>query len=498
MASLYAGVIGSGVQRPWNVVAKAQWLFKAAELGFYPSLTSLVLDKDIVRTTRAVGKKMLSFKHPVFESPSINMPELIKQLRSFAAMPDDAALEFLAGLGETPDIGQDKTAVIDNTTRDGQKSMLRSSLPNLFIFEKFTLNRDLDAGPIDSDASDLHVIGKMSDVETYAYNNALESFIAAASALKFTRQRGNVCMQIAIYGGALSVAGYLLQVHGIRGDGEHDGMSHVDLSILFQRLDILKLFLKTGATIRPAEGDRLSGLHLASRHDNREMVCMLCEHLQAAGSLQSVLESSTSDGNLAHWTPAYTAMACHAYTNVVTFLDFGANPETLDDDEGTLIHIALQPHCPAIPMFILTRLIEAGANLNMANSTYQNPLHIAIGSTNILAVHHLLAAEADCNILSDAGETAIEAATDIARCMQMEGQIVTLNEEGKPCEGGHDRCCSASEHIVTMVAIATARSDGWKDALRQFVESIEGTLKNKVWIVDRIPTNFYVQIEVPC
>lgn len=497
MATLYAGVIGSGVQRPWNVVAKTQWLFKATELGFYPSLSSLVVDKDVVRITKEFGKKLLFFKHPSFEPPSIDFSELIRQLKLFAAMPDESASRLLTSLIEpTPNRG-DKTIEMGNRIVNAQRSRIRRSLPNLFLFVRFTLNRTFDAGPIDSDASDLDILGKKSDLEIYAYNNALENFIAAASASIFTQLHGNVCMQMAIYGGARNVAKYILQYYGVKADQEHEGISHVELSILFKRLDILSLFLKSGAIIKPAEGNRPSGLHLASRHDNREMICMLCEHLQATGALQSVLESSTSSGDLAHWTPTYTAMACNAYTNVITFLDFGADPNTASEDGERLIHLAVQPHCPATPMFVLNRLIEAGADLNGANKKYQSPLHTAIGSTNVLAVYYLLTSDANCSVFSEAGETAIEAAKDIALCMQMEGQIEMLNEEGEICEGGHDHCCSASQYIVTVVAIATARSDGWKESLRQVVDGAEGHLKNKLWIVDRIPTNFYVQIEVP-
>lgn len=139
-----------------------------------------------------------------------------------------------------------------------------------------------------------------------------------------------------------------------------------------------------------------------------------------------------SSGDLAHWTPIYTAMACHAYTNVIAFLDFGANPETAYEDGGRLIHQAAQPQCPAPPMFVLTRLIEAGADLNAANDKSPAPLHRAIGSTDVLAVYHLLTADADCDLLSDTGETAIEAAEDTARRMQIEGQIEMLNDEGGP------------------------------------------------------------------
>ena len=68
-------------------------------------------------------------------------------------------------------------------------------------------------------------------------------------------------------------------------------------------------------------------------------------------------------------------------------------------------------------MSVLTRLIDVGADLSAADDQFQVPLHTAIGSTNILAVYHLLAAGADCNLLFDAGETAIEVAEDIAWCM---------------------------------------------------------------------------------
>ena len=222
---------------------------------------------------------------------------------------------------------------------------------------------------------------------------------------------------------------------------------------------------------------------------------MLCEHLQATGSLQSVLESSTSNGDLALWTPMTTAMNRHAYTNVFAFLGFGANPETASEDGGRLIHQVVQPQRPAAPMSVLTRLIDVGADSNTADDRFQVPLHTTIGSTNILAVYHLFAAGADCNLLSDAGETAIEAAEDIARCMQTERHIETLIEEKDLCVGGHDHCCSASEYILTMVTMATARSNGCKEPLRKVVESIEGHLKNKMWIVDRIPPDFYVQTE---
>lgn len=77
--------------------------------------------------------------------------------------------------------------------------------------------------------------------------------MAAALALRFTRQHGNMCMQLAIYGGARSVAEYLSQYYGVRGDQEQDGISHVELIILFKGIEILSLFLKIGASVRPAE-----------------------------------------------------------------------------------------------------------------------------------------------------------------------------------------------------------------------------------------------------
>lgn len=513
MATLYRGSIGSGLENPWNVVAKTQWLFKAVELGSYPSLTPLMGDEDVVGIIKEFGKKALFFQHPTFEPPSIDLPELIRQLKMFAAMPDKAALELLTYLGEAPSISQDETSGVDDRTQGGQKRRVGSFLSGLSLLERFTLNRKFDAGSFDCDAYDVAMLrskefvtaesdevvmlGKKNIVRLSAYNDALESFIAAMSALGYTRKDGNMYMQLAIFGGARSVVEYLSRNYEVGGDEEHDGISHVELSILFMRLDILSFFLRTGATVRAAAGNRPSGLHLASRHDSREMIYMLCEHLQTTGSLQSVLNSSTSSGAIAHWTPTYIAMVSHAYTNLMAFLDFGANPETACENGGRLIHQAVLPKCPATPMFVLTRLIEASADLNAANNQHQVPLHTAIGSTNILAVYHLLTAGADCNLLSDAGETASEAAEDISRSMETEGQIDVFNEEGELCESGHDHCFSASKYIATMVAIASTRSDGWKETLRRVLETIESHLKNKIWIVDRIPITAYLQIEIP-
>ena len=497
MASLYSGVIGLGLQYQLNYVAKIQWLFKSIELGNYASIIPAVSDKNTVNVIKEYGIQVLLWKHPSFEGPQTDLVKLVHKLNVFANMPDPAALDILKYLGVVPPRAM-KSKIRDNAKIEHtRKSKIRSSLPNLFHTESLTMHRDFDAGPPDSDASDLHILTRKSVLEQYAYNDALEHFISAASARDLSRQDGNVCMATAIYGGAKSVAQYIMHFYGIMPDQEYIGTSHLDLSVLFNRIEILKAFLKSDVTMDPAADAKLSCLHLASRHDSKELITMLCEYLQKSGNLQAVLRSATSEGRMAQYNPVYTAMVCQAYVNVITLLDFGADPDSEDEDGQRLIHVAILPSCPAPPISVLVRLIEAGANINATNDQNEALLQTAIGSTNILAVYYLLSAGADCSILSAAGETAIEAAEEITRTMQTEGPIKTLNEEGEVCEGGHADCYRASQCILAMVRVATAQTKFWKTELQRTLDATDHSLRNKMWIVDRVPTNFYVQIVVP-
>ena len=495
VAALHSGIIGPGLAKPWNVVAKVQWLFKVLELGSYVVITSIVADRDTARLLEEFGAKLLRISHSSFDSPNIDLTRMIAQLRLFASMPDDGALKILEWLGETVD-DKSSTAPRIESGQEAKKSQIRKALPNLFQFEKFTMHRNIDVGPIDSDASDLYILTNGTAIEQNAYNDSLESFIKASSENPLTRELASLCMQQAVYGNAPKVSQYLVQNCGLSPNDEYQNMSHFDLSIVFNRPHIVNMFIANGGILRPATGNRLSGLHLASRFDDKNLIATLCQHLQRKGTLSSILQSTCSTGDLAGWNPIYTAMACHSYTNVIALLDFGADPDS-EYDGDRLIHLAVQPAIPAPPTSVLVRLIEAGADLDASSVQSQVPLHTAIGSSNVWAVYHLLLGGAGVNELSNAGETALEAAEDIVRSMEVEGDVVVLNEDGEICEGGHVECVEASRRILEMVSVATSRFEGWKRELRGLAEGTKVSLLDKVWIVDKVPINFYLKIDVP-
>ena len=78
--------------------------------------------------------------------------------------------------------------------------------------------------------------------------------------------------------------------------------------------------------------------------------------------------------------------------------------------------------------------------------------------------------------------------------MQAEGPVGTLDEEGNTCDGGHNHYYRASQCILEMIQNATARSDDWKEELQKILDVTDPILKNKMWIVGRTPTKYYVQI----
>ena len=179
MATLYAGVIGAWLQSPWNLIAKTQWLFKATELGFYPSVNPIVTDRNVIQISGEFGKKLLYFRHPAFESPPIEYPNLVTQFNMFAAMPGPPALRILRCLGEVPS-KESSISMEEKEAEDARRDTLRRDLPNLFHFERFSLNRIFDVGPTVSDASNLYILTKASNLERCAYSDALEGFVGAA------------------------------------------------------------------------------------------------------------------------------------------------------------------------------------------------------------------------------------------------------------------------------------------------------------------------------
>ena len=86
---------------------------------------------------------------------------------------------------------------------------------------------------------------------------------------------------IAIYGGAPAVAQYILQYFGITPDQDYAGLSHIELSILSKRTQIISVFLSSDATINPAREAGPSGLHLAGTTGKWSLCCVKIRRREA-------------------------------------------------------------------------------------------------------------------------------------------------------------------------------------------------------------------------
>src|SRR3954452_12986885 len=142
MAAFYSGALGPGIAHPWDVVAKAQWLLKAVELGSYAAVSSVMADLNVLRVLEEFGDKILAIHQPIFASPSIALPTLLSRLRGFAAMPDVESLNILVFLGG--DIPNETEREVARLTagKNEQQQRVRMAIPNMSQLEVFIPNRD--------------------------------------------------------------------------------------------------------------------------------------------------------------------------------------------------------------------------------------------------------------------------------------------------------------------------------------------------------------------
>jgi ankyrin repeat protein len=493
LAGLYSGVIGPRIDGPWNVVAKIQWLLKAIELGSHAAVTLIILDKDALDVVEEYGPVLQKLRHQSFISPQLDIDALHRRLKGFAEMPDKDSANVLVWLGGNLDFDKFTKRLNEQSGHGRADSDVVDYDVNTRHLDRFTPNRHADLELVDSDAFDLHFTGG-SQISLSVYNNALEDFIMLAEkqGIQPKDDDAQSYMAAAIFHGSLDIVRYLVHQYRVEPNDSWNDMTHLNHSILFRRPLIVEFFLEHGAVLEEACGEKLSGLHLVSRHDDPEFLTMLCEHLRERGKLSTVLESRTTDGPLSGWTVAYTAMCCHAWKNLELLLQYGADPNcTTGNDEPTMIELAVRPTSPAAPISILKMLLEKGVRLN-DESVYSGSLLMwAIGSSNALAVFNLLlygAAVSDA-ALEDADETEAETASSKA--------IVVLDEDGKECKDAWAQMCDAASLIVKLVRIGRERHQCWEQELKEAIQTPSQGWRGKMWIKDAETPSYITEIRVP-
>jgi ankyrin repeat protein len=483
MAAFYSGALGSGIDRPWDVVAKTQWLLKAVELGSFAAVSGIISDKNSCQILEEFGAKILEVRQLFFNSPSIDYQTLVYRLRGFADMPDVESLNVLVFLGEAIPEEAERTITRLTYGKNERQQRIRLAIPSLSRLEVFNLNRDSDLQVVDSDAFDI-VLSNASEITTAVYNNNLENFISLAesSGLKSGDSDLEYFMSLAIFNGSKTVVRYLLDQYHVDPNQSWGEMSHLNNAIVFRRQSMVELFLSRNAMIEPAFGNKPSALHLVPRDDDPKLATLLCEHLNTKGTLQAVLNSSTTDGDLAGFTPVYVAMMCRSWKVAQIFLDYGADPND-GEDGAKLLDMSVLPMSTPTPLSILQTLLQKGAKTDWRTAQSRSPLKMAIQSSNVLAVFHLLLHHA--SIIFADSTTAIEEAEYSVQEMQTGPRLEVLNVDGDLCPNGWEDCSQASSVILEMVRIASAKENDWKNNLGDLVSRSPETCRSKIWILDQ-------------
>ncbi|KAI3316853.1 kinase-like domain-containing protein [Xylariaceae sp. AK1471] len=491
LAGLYSGAIGPPIAWPWDLVAKIRWLLKAIELGSYPAIHALMDDEDAIDVLKAFGLSIRNFNHQSFDSPQVDENALLLRLKSFAEMPDEESANILLWLGSSPDRDiferglQEETRIVEDDREE--VSIAEGNLRQLSLF---FICRYTDLEGVDSDAFDLN-FARASPIDRSVYNDALEDFIVLSEEQGLQRrdEAAHYFMGNAIIQGSLDIARYLATRYAVDPNDEWKGMSHLDTAIMFRRKLIVEHFLEHGGIIQPAQGGKLSGLHLASRRDDLELVATLCEYLKARGQLDQVLESRPSEGSWEGCTAAYAAAYCQSWKSLEILLQYGADPNYVISEQPRLIEIVVKPRSPAAPMSVLRTVLEAGAQLNYREYLW-SPLHWMVGSSNVLAVFYLILHGA---AVSDA---ALKNAEEDAE--NETGEVLPVrDEDGKECIDGWRNMCEAASLVLKLLQIGRERGEGWKQQLEETIRCPSQDWRGKLWISDKNPPSYMIEVRIP-
>jgi len=496
LAGLYSGAIGPRIDGPWSVVAKIQWLLKAIELGSHAAVTAITQDENAIRLLEEFGPAIPKIRHQSFEGPEIDTDALFRRLEDFALMPDVYSSNILVLLGGNLDFDkfvkrlnkQSAGSRADSDVVDDGDVVDDSDLHRIF-----KSNRGADFELVDSDAYDLN-FARASEISRSVYNNSLEDFIMLAEAkdMQPKDDEAQNHMAAAIFHGSLDIVRYLVHRYGVEANDSWNDMTHLNHSILFRRPVIVEFFLEHGAVLEEACGEKVSGLHLVSRHDSPELITMLCKHARECGKLSTILESKTSEGPLSGWTAAYTAMCCRAWKNLEILLQYGADPNcTTGDDDPRMIELAVRPLSPAAPISILQMLLEKGARLNDELVYHGSPIMWAIGSSNALAVFYILLYGATVTdaALEDADETAAETLGS--------EDLPVQNEDGEECEDAWEHMCEAASLIVKLLHIGRERQQHWEQQLQETIKTPSQGWRGKMWVKNAEPPSYMIEVRVP-
>jgi len=137
-----------------------------------------------------------------------------------------------------------------------------------------------------------------------------------------------------------------------------------------------------------AKKSGLRPLHLAAKYGYMEIIDILINH-------GASLDAKDPDGK----TPLMTALHNHRYQSARLLLDMGADPDIIDNNGQTALHlVALDKRTEhEANINIIETLINHKASMNLVDSSGQTPLMKAIKNMHNIIVNELLGCGANHN-----------------------------------------------------------------------------------------------------
>uniref|UniRef100_A0A8D0H144 Ankyrin repeat and SOCS box containing 10 n=1 Tax=Sphenodon punctatus TaxID=8508 RepID=A0A8D0H144_SPHPU len=192
-----------------------------------------------------------------------------------------------------------------------------------------------------------------------------------------------------------------LLLRGAAVDLAPGGRTALHTACLAASTDCVRMLLSFGADPEAVSEDGYKPLHLCQRLDSTPCARLLLQH--GAGVTSATEEQED--------TALHVAARLGLEDHVKLFLSHGARLEAQNVEGQTQLNAACaQSHPPeAMGCYygVCQQLVEAGAQVNTADSDRQRPLHHACRNANPQVVELLLARGANVNIMSYSGNTAM-------------------------------------------------------------------------------------------
>lgn len=212
-------------------------------------------------------------------------------------------------------------------------------------------------------------------------------------------------------------------------------------------VETVRALLRDGADVNEAQGDGMTALHWAARHDDVELARILIY----AGAR---VDAGTRIGS---YTPLHIASRESNRTVVDVLLEAGSDPAAVSTNSGTTpLHLAARSGSSAI----VSRLIEYGADVEVRESAWgQTPLVFAAAMNRVEAIRMLLDAGADPNSAALVVDVVEMAAADKAAEKRLENVLEVFKEQ----EGGGPGWQPTPSQVQAAIDLARAVQANWPD-----------------------------------